>query len=323
MTTGEILPDGEIGEIVGHDVWRRSDAADPLSHRRLRRAVFRKMPMRADNAAHRADCRAQKSKTEIQGCVVYFHPHCHRCWKKLKAWKPSSSSRARRANFPIRLKFWFTAPRKLKCCATRCRRAQKSRRKCAMLLWRKSRRCKCRRRRGNGERSWICDEILRRHSVFQSYRNGRRRCAIGAKILSGDCRGRWLDRAVAGIAKLRQLSAWKIIPAKARLCALAFNARLNLDSPTRSRWTRTASISPRICRNFSPPRSAQPDALIVGVRDFFAAGCPTHRRRSNAVSTFWFRVETGVRLPDTQCGFRCYPLALTQRSEAEIRALRV
>ncbi len=58
---------------------------------------------------------------------------------------------------------------------------------------------------------------------------------------------------------------------------------------------------------------AQPDALAVGVRDFFAAGCPTHRRRSNAASTFWFRIETGVRLGDTQCGFRAYPLALTQR----------
>ena len=57
----------------------------------------------------------------------------------------------------------------------------------------------------------------------------------------------------------------------------------------------------------------QPEALIVGVRDFFAAGCPTHRRRSNAVSTFWFRVETGVRLADTQCGFRCYPLAMATR----------
>ena len=58
---------------------------------------------------------------------------------------------------------------------------------------------------------------------------------------------------------------------------------------------------------------AQPDALIVGVRDFYAAGCPVHRRRSNAVSTFSFRIETGVRLGDSQCGFRCYPLALTQR----------
>ena len=58
---------------------------------------------------------------------------------------------------------------------------------------------------------------------------------------------------------------------------------------------------------------AQPGALLAGVRDFYAAGCPVHRRRSNAVSTFWFRVATAVRLSDSQCGFRCYPLALTQR----------
>jgi glycosyltransferase involved in cell wall biosynthesis len=64
---------------------------------------------------------------------------------------------------------------------------------------------------------------------------------------------------------------------------------------------------------FLAAAQTQPEALIVGVRDFFAAGCPTHRRRSNAVSTFWFRVETGVRLGDTQCGFRCYPLALAQK----------
>ncbi len=67
---------------------------------------------------------------------------------------------------------------------------------------------------------------------------------------------------------------------------------------------------------FIAAAQAQPEALIVGVRDFFAAGCPTHRRRSNAVSSFWFRIESGVRLPDTQCGFRCYPLALTQKLKA-------
>ncbi len=64
---------------------------------------------------------------------------------------------------------------------------------------------------------------------------------------------------------------------------------------------------------FLAAAQAQPEAFIVGVRDFFAAGCPTHRRRSNAVSTFWFRVESGVKLGDTQCGFRCYPLDLVQR----------
>lgn len=63
--------------------------------------------------------------------------------------------------------------------------------------------------------------------------------------------------------------------------------------------------------------AAHPEALVVGVRDFRAAGCPTHRRRSNAVSSFWFRVETGVRLRDTQCGFRGYPLALTEQLKAK------
>jgi glycosyltransferase involved in cell wall biosynthesis len=57
----------------------------------------------------------------------------------------------------------------------------------------------------------------------------------------------------------------------------------------------------------------QPGALVVGRRDFDASGCPAGRRRANQVSTFWFRVATGVRLHDSQCGFRCYPLALTRR----------
>ena len=64
---------------------------------------------------------------------------------------------------------------------------------------------------------------------------------------------------------------------------------------------------------FLAAAEVQPGALVVGVRDFYACGCPAGRRRSNAVSTFWFHIETGVRLGDSQCGFRGYPLALTQR----------
>jgi len=64
---------------------------------------------------------------------------------------------------------------------------------------------------------------------------------------------------------------------------------------------------------FLAAAQTQPNALIVGVRDFYAAGAPAGRRRSNSVSTFWFHVETAVRLGDTQCGFRCYPLSLTQQ----------
>ena len=59
---------------------------------------------------------------------------------------------------------------------------------------------------------------------------------------------------------------------------------------------------------FAAACHGQPDALIVGVRDLRQAGAPFARRATNALSNFWFRVETGVRLADTQCGYRCYPL---------------
>ncbi|HEY3915518.1 MAG TPA: glycosyltransferase family 2 protein [Verrucomicrobiae bacterium] len=57
----------------------------------------------------------------------------------------------------------------------------------------------------------------------------------------------------------------------------------------------------------------QSEALVVGVRDFRVSGCPAARRWSNGVSNFWFRIETGLALGDSQCGFRCYPLELVRR----------
>jgi glycosyltransferase involved in cell wall biosynthesis len=52
----------------------------------------------------------------------------------------------------------------------------------------------------------------------------------------------------------------------------------------------------------------QPGALIVGVRDLVRENAPRGRRVTNDLSTFWFRVQTGVPLTDTQCGYRSYPL---------------
>jgi glycosyltransferase involved in cell wall biosynthesis len=53
---------------------------------------------------------------------------------------------------------------------------------------------------------------------------------------------------------------------------------------------------------------SHPEALIVGVRSFQAARVPWSRRMSNRLSNTCFRWETGQRLADTQCGYRCYPL---------------
>lgn len=51
-----------------------------------------------------------------------------------------------------------------------------------------------------------------------------------------------------------------------------------------------------------------PEAFIIGVRDLKAAKAPLARLISNWLSTVTFRMETGIRLSDTQCGYRCYPL---------------
>ncbi|RMG14741.1 MAG: DUF2062 domain-containing protein [Planctomycetota bacterium] len=54
---------------------------------------------------------------------------------------------------------------------------------------------------------------------------------------------------------------------------------------------------------------AHPEAIILGARDLRAAGAGPGSRFGRLNSNFWVWVITGQRLPDTQTGFRCYPLA--------------
>ena len=51
-----------------------------------------------------------------------------------------------------------------------------------------------------------------------------------------------------------------------------------------------------------------PGTLLVGARNLNADGMPGKNTFANRFSNFWFRLETGVRLEDTQSGFRAYPL---------------
>ena len=55
---------------------------------------------------------------------------------------------------------------------------------------------------------------------------------------------------------------------------------------------------------------AEPLAVVVGCRDFSAANVPGASRFGRSFSNFWLRLQTGMVLPDTQSGFRVYPLAL-------------
>lgn len=72
----------------------------------------------------------------------------------------------------------------------------------------------------------------------------------------------------------------------------------------------------------------QPGALIMGSRNMDQEGVPGKSSFGNKFSNFWFKFETGITLPDTQTGFRLYPLKpieklrlRTSKFETEIEVL--
>lgn len=65
---------------------------------------------------------------------------------------------------------------------------------------------------------------------------------------------------------------------------------------------------PKFVPKFLEKLKENPEAIIVGVRDFEASEIPPARKFMNKFSNFWFKAETGIALGDTQCGFRAYPL---------------
>ncbi len=51
-----------------------------------------------------------------------------------------------------------------------------------------------------------------------------------------------------------------------------------------------------------------PGSLIVGARNMDQDNIPGKSSFGHKFSNFWFRFETGIKLPDTQSGYRLYPL---------------
>lgn len=50
------------------------------------------------------------------------------------------------------------------------------------------------------------------------------------------------------------------------------------------------------------------DTLVIGSREFGQQQAPWRSRFGRGFSNFWVRIETGLKLPDTQSGFRVYPV---------------
>lgn len=60
--------------------------------------------------------------------------------------------------------------------------------------------------------------------------------------------------------------------------------------------------------NFTREIISNPDSLIIGARNLTADNMPSKNTFANKFSNFWYRIETGNKLIDTQSGFRLYPI---------------
>ena len=80
--------------------------------------------------------------------------------------------------------------------------------------------------------------------------------------------------------------------------------------------------------NFIDAAMENRGALIMGSRKMNQDGIPAKSSFGNKFSNFWFKIETGVSLPDTQTGYRLYPLGaidkiklFTNKFELEIEVI--
>ncbi|PBJ12656.1 DUF2062 domain-containing protein [Flavobacterium sp. ACN6] len=71
----------------------------------------------------------------------------------------------------------------------------------------------------------------------------------------------------------------------------------------------------------------EPNSLFIGSRNMTQENVPKKSSFGNKFSNFWFKFETGIKLDDTQSGFRLYPLRLlpkrfyTNKFEFEIEVI--
>lgn len=77
---------------------------------------------------------------------------------------------------------------------------------------------------------------------------------------------------------------------------------------------------PNDVRKFIDCLALNPDTIIIGSRDFSAPNIPDSSKFGRIFSNFWVKVESGVYIPDTQSGYRVYPVDLLL--ELKVRAKR-
>jgi len=86
--------------------------------------------------------------------------------------------------------------------------------------------------------------------------------------------------------------------------------------------------SPEDLPEFIRKIEKEPGSLIIGARNMEQSTVPGKSSFGHKFSNFWYKVETGIALPDTQSGYRLYPVRklkdiryITNRFEFEIEVI--
>lgn len=113
---------------------------------------------------------------------------------------------------------------------------------------------------------------------------------------------------------------WALRKGLARAIALGYHYAVSIDSDGQH----FAKDLPVFLEKLEQERNA----VIIGARNMDQASVPGKSSFGNKFSNFWFKVETGITSPDTQSGYRLYPLLLlkgmrfiTRKYEFEIEVL--
>lgn len=102
--------------------------------------------------------------------------------------------------------------------------------------------------------------------------------------------------------------------------ALGFTHTITLDSDGQHKASDLPTFFEAIKEN--------PQAIFIGSRNMTQENVPGSSSFGNNFSNFWFKFETGIDAPDTQSGYRAYPIHLykkttfyTNKYEFEIEVL--
>jgi len=86
----------------------------------------------------------------------------------------------------------------------------------------------------------------------------------------------------------------------AKAAALGFDYTISIDSD--------GQHFPKDFIVFLEKIEKEPGSLIIGARNMDVANVPGKSNFGKKFSNFWFWAETGISMPDTQSGFRLYPV---------------